>query len=68
MAVLVPVMEKQEGSKKGYNPAKGGRNSHHPLFAFINDIRMVAICWNRSDNKSSSSNCINFLVNIFYIG
>ena len=46
----------QEGSKKGYNPAKRGRNSHHPLFAFVNDIRMVANCWNRSGNTGSSSN------------
>ncbi|MCA4894187.1 MAG: hypothetical protein ING84_04180 [Cytophagales bacterium] len=34
----------QEGSKKGYNPKKPGRGSHHPLFAFVNDIRMVANC------------------------
>lgn len=51
----------QEGSKRGYNPTKKGRNSHHPLFAFIDDIRMVANCWNRSGNTASSSNCINFL-------
>ena len=57
----------QEGSKKGYNPQKRGRNSHHPLFAFVNDIRMVANCWNRSGNTSSSSNCINFLEETFGI-
>jgi DNA-directed RNA polymerase subunit N (RpoN/RPB10) len=50
----------QEGSRKGYNPAKRGRNSHHPLFAFVNDIRMVANCWNRS-------NCIHFLEETFSI-
>jgi DDE family transposase len=57
----------QEGSKRGYNPAKKGRNSHHPLFAFVNDIRMVANCWNRSGNTSSSNNCINFLEETFAI-
>jgi len=57
----------QEGSKKGYNPNKRGRNSHHPLFAFVNDIRMVANCWNRSGNTSSSNNCINFLEETFAI-
>lgn len=51
----------QEGAKKGYNPTKRGRNSHHPLFAFINDVRMVANCWNRSGNTASSSNFIHFL-------
>jgi hypothetical protein len=57
----------QQGAKKGYNPAKRGRNSHHPLFAFVNDIRMVANCWNRSGNTSSSNNCINFLEETFSI-
>jgi hypothetical protein len=57
----------QEGSKKGYNPSKRGRNSHHPLFAFVNDLRMVANCWNRSGNTSSSNNCINFLEETFAI-
>jgi len=57
----------QQGSRKGYNPTKRGRNSHHPLFAFVNDIRMVANCWNRSGNTSSSNNCIHFLEETFLI-
>ena len=57
----------QEGSKRGYNPTKRGRNSHHPLFAFINDISMVANCWNRSGNTGSSCNCIHFLEETFAI-
>ena len=57
----------QEGSLKGYNPTKRGRNSHHPLFAFIADVRMVANCWNRSGNTGSSSNCIHFLEETFQI-
>jgi hypothetical protein len=57
----------QEGSKKGYNPKKPGRGSHHPLFAFVNDIRMVANCWNRSGNTGSNSNCIHFLEETFAI-
>ncbi len=57
----------QEGSKKGYNPKKRGRASHHPLFAFINDLKMVANCWNRSGNTGSSSNAINFLEETFEI-
>ncbi len=32
----------QEGSAKGYNPLKRGRNSHHPLMAFVSQTRMVA--------------------------
>lgn len=57
----------QEGSLKGYNPKKPGRNSHHPLFAFVNDLRLVANCWNRSGNTGSSSNCIHFLEETFRI-
>lgn len=57
----------QEGSKKGYNPKKPGRGSHHPLFAFVSDLRMVANCWNRSGNTASNSNCINFLEETFEI-
>ncbi len=30
----------QEGSAKVYNPRKRGRNSHHPLMAFISQPRM----------------------------
>jgi hypothetical protein len=57
----------QEGSKKGYNPKKPGRSSHHPLFAFVSDLRMVANCWNRSGDTASSSNCIHFLEETFAI-
>ena len=51
----------QEGSKKGYNPKKKGRNSHHPIIAFVNDIRMVANFWLRSGDSSSSNNFLSFL-------
>lgn len=57
----------QEGSKVGYNPKKPGRASHHPLFAFVNDIRMVVNCWNRSGNTASSSNAVHFLEETFSI-
>jgi hypothetical protein len=58
----------QEGSCKGYNPKKRGRNSHHPLFAFVSDIRMVANCWLRSGNTSSSNNILaSFLEETFAV-
>ncbi|TRX51722.1 hypothetical protein FNH22_23450 [Fulvivirga sp. M361] len=37
----------QEGSTKGYNPNKRGRNSHHPLMAFVGQTRLVANAWLR---------------------
>lgn len=57
----------QEGSRRGYNPHKHGRASHHPLFAFISELRMVANCWLRSGNTASASNCIQFLEETFSI-
>ena len=51
----------QEGAKKGYNPKKRGRNSHHPLIAFIDQTKMVANAWMRSGNTSDLNNYKAFL-------
>lgn len=51
----------QEGAKKGYNPKKPGRRSHHPLIAFVADINMVANMWLRSGDSHTSCNLIGFL-------
>ena len=51
----------QEGAKRGYNPAKRGRASHHPLIAFIADVKLVANMWLRSGNTSSANNFLAFL-------
>jgi hypothetical protein len=51
----------QEGAKKGYNPAKRGQCSHHPLIAFIDDVKLVANMWLRSGDTSSANNFLSFL-------
>lgn len=51
----------QEGAKKGYNPAKKGEASHHPLIAFIADVKLVANMWLRSGDTSSANNFLSFL-------
>lgn len=56
----------QEGAKKGYNPQKPGRNSHHPLIAFVADVKMVANMWLRSGDTSSSNNFLSFLEDTLY--
>lgn len=56
----------QEGAKRGYNPAKRGRASHHPLMAFVADTRMIANCWLRPGNTSSSHNVQGFLDNTLH--
>lgn len=56
----------QEGAARGYNPAKRGRVSHHPLMAFIADTRMIANCWLRPGNASSANNVQGFLANTLH--
>lgn len=51
----------QEGAKVGYNPKKPGRKSHHPLIAFVSELRMVANAWLRPGNVVSNSNVYEFL-------
>ncbi len=55
----------QEGATKGYNPKKRGRNSHHPLIAFIAEARMAVNFWLRSGNSYTANNFINFIENTF---
>lgn len=60
-SVITRYGQQQEGAKKGYNPTKRGRNSHHPIIAFVNDVRMVVNFWLRSGDSSSANNFIGFL-------
>ena len=55
----------QQGAKKGYNPQKRGRASHHPIMAFVSDVKMVANYWLRSGNTSSSEGFVAFLEDTF---
>jgi len=49
----------QEGAKKGYNPKKPGRPSHHPLIGFLGSGYMVNL-WNRAGNVSSGQSAKEF--------
>ncbi len=51
----------QQGAKRGYNPQKRGRNSHHPIMAFIDEIKMIANFWLRSGDAYTTNNFIAFL-------
>ena len=55
----------QEGSTKGYNPNRRGRNSLHPLMAFVGQTRMVANAWLRPGNTADSSSCKLFMQETF---
>ncbi len=52
---------KQEGSRRGYNPRKPGRASHHPLMAFIADVRRVANFWLRPGDTHTANGAEAFL-------
>ena len=54
---------KQDGAVKGNNPRKPGRNSHHPLLAFVSDTQMVANIWLRPGNAHTANNAVAFLEN-----
>lgn len=51
----------QQGAAKGYNPQKPGRNSHHPLLAFVDECKMVANFWLRSGSAYTTNNFLSFL-------
>lgn len=51
----------QEGAKRGYNPNKKGRNSHHPIMAFVNDFQLIANMWLRSGDTADCNNFLAFL-------
>lgn len=51
----------QQGAGKGYNPKKPGRLSHHPLMAFVNDLKLVANFWLRSGEAHTGNNFAAFL-------
>ena len=52
---------KQEGVKKGYNPRKRGRASHHPLLAVLGEACFVLHGWLRSGNTRADSGVVEFL-------
>jgi hypothetical protein len=57
----------QEGARVGYNPKKLGRASHHPLIAYMAEMRMAVNAWMRPGDTVSLSNCQSFLEETFDI-
>ena len=53
--------------QEGYNPNRRGRNSHHPLMAFVSQTRMVANAWLRPGNTAACSNAEAFMAETFDI-
>jgi len=51
----------QEGAKKGYNPRRPGRKSHHPLLAVLAELPLVLHGWLRSGNTGAAKGVVPFL-------
>jgi len=51
----------QEGVKKGYNPKKRGRGSHHPLLAVLGEAYFILHGWLRSGNTRADTGVVEFL-------
>ena len=51
----------QEGVKKGYNPRKPGRGSHHPLLAVLGEAYFILHGWLRSGNTTAGRGVVEFL-------
>lgn len=51
----------QEGARKGFNPRRQGRNSHHPLLAVLAEAQFVLHGWLRSGNTGAARGVIPFL-------
>jgi len=49
----------QQGAKRGYNPKKRGRPSHHPLLAFLGPGYVVNV-WNRPGDIGTGQGAVNF--------
>lgn len=51
----------QQGARKGYNPRRPGRKSHHPLLAVLAEARFVLHAWLRSGNAGAAQGVVAFL-------
>ena len=51
----------QEGARKGHNPRKHGRPSHHPLLAMLAEAKLVCNVWLRSGNAGTARGVGAFL-------
>jgi hypothetical protein len=52
---------RQEGARKGFNPRRKGRNSHHPLLAVLAEAPFILHGWLRSGNTGAARGVVPFL-------
>jgi hypothetical protein len=52
---------RQQGARKGYNPRRPGRASHHPLLAVLAEAHFILHAWLRSGNTGAAQGVVAFL-------
>lgn len=60
---VIPVYGSQEGAAVGYNPAKRGRKSYHPLLAFNGKTREFIMGDFRSGNMHAAASALELIEN-----
>ncbi|MDY6862075.1 MAG: transposase [Thermodesulfobacteriota bacterium] len=58
-STVITLYGEQQGAKKGYNPKKPGRLSHHPAIAFLGSGFVVNL-WNRAGNTNAGERAREF--------
>jgi len=64
-STVITRLGNQEVAKKGYNPKRHGRKSHHPIIAFVAEREMIANAWMRTGDSTSGTEFKEFLDNTF---
>jgi hypothetical protein len=55
----------QEGARRGYNPARRGGRSHHPLLAVLAEHHFILHAWLRPGDTTANSGVVQFLREAF---
>jgi hypothetical protein len=59
-STVLPRNGALQGAVRGYNPHRHGRASHHPLLAFVSEVRMVANFWLRPGQRCALTPSCHF--------
>ena len=55
------VCGNQQGAEKGFNQAKKGAKSYHPLLVFVSEIKLLYHTWFRTGSAYTANGIVDFL-------
>jgi len=55
------VYENQEGAAKGFNQARKGAKSYHPLLVFVSEMKLLYHTWFRTGSAYTANGIVDFL-------